>query len=356
MYRNSYGEVDLDAITWNVHHFISEYPQYQYYFWVVKADSYGHTGNEVVKAIIDGWCNYLCVATLDEALEIRKEIKEIPILCLGIIPLQYLQICREQGITITISNGEYLNQVLKLGFKDLKVHLKVNSGMNRLGFKTSTELQDAFEKIQDSSLFLEGIFTHFYDAMSPIHNEEQYQKFLQITSWIDLKKIPIVHLAASDATMQLPKYEIMNGCRLWIVMYGLQDSEHFQGKSTFSLYSEVIQINELVAGETLWYGGIFKAEQNTKIAVVPIGYADGILRKNTWRTVFIHNKEYPIVGNICMDMLFVQGDDTIKVGDQVIIIKDIEHIKKIAHHLETIPYEVLCSISKRVPRIYKKRK
>ena len=136
-------------------------------------------------------------------------------------------------------------------------------------------------------------------------------------------------------------------------MYGFTSNKELNLKSTFSLYSEVIQINNLNKGETVGYNGFYKAEKdNEKIAVVPIGYADGIIRKNTGRTVFINNKEYKIVGNICMDMLFVKVDDTVNIHDKVTILKNIEHIEKVAEHLETIPYEVMCSVGKRVPREY----
>ena len=158
-------------------------------------------------------------------------------------------------------------------------------------------------------------------------------------------------MGASEATEFYEKREYANGCRLGISMYGLIDYEDFDFKSTFSLYSKVIQINEVENG-TVGYNGTYKVNGKEKIAVVPIGYADGIIRKNTGRNVYINDKAYKIVGNICMDMLFVKVDDTVKVGDKVAIIKDIEHIKEIAKHLDTITYEVTCSIGKRVPRKY----
>ena len=166
-----------------------------------------------------------------------------------------------------------------------------------------------------------------------------------------MNEIPIVHLCASDATMLYSKLSYASGCRLGIAMYGLTEISDLPLLSTFSLYSEVIQINE-IENETLGYNGAYMANGKEKIAVVPIGYADGIIRKNTGRNVYINNNEYDIVGNVCMDMLFVKVGDNVKVGDKVLIIKDNEHIRKIAKHLETIPYEIICSISKRVPRVY----
>ena len=119
------------------------------------------------------------------------------------------------------------------------------------------------------------------------------------------------------------------------------------------LISEVVQIHNLKKGEVVGYNGIFKAEEDTKIGVIPVGYADGIIRKNTGRYVYINNKKYKIVGNVCMDMLFVEIDEEVHLYDKVEVLKDNKHIKETANHLETIPYEILCQIGGRVPRIYK---
>ena len=134
-------------------------------------------------------------------------------------------------------------------------------------------------------------------------------------------------------------------------MYGFNDKLSL--KSTFRVVSEVIQINTLNKGDSLGYNALYKASSNNeKIAVIPIGYADGIIRKNTGRYVYINDKRYPIVGNICMDMLFVKIDDEVSLYDQVELLRDNNHINEVSNYLETIPYEVLCTISKRVERVY----
>lgn len=350
MYRNTYVEVNLNNIKYNVSTLINKYHDYKYFFGVVKADCYGHNGNKVVKTIIDAGCNYLAVATLDEALEIRKDIKDIPILCLGIIDIKYLPLCTENNITITISNLDYVKMIDTNS--NLKVHIKINTGMNRLGVNNKEEFNEIYNIIKNSKMELEGIFTHIYDVNNVNSTLKQFEKFEQITNDINLSDIPIVHIGASEATEFYPKKEYANGCRLGIAIYGLIDYKNVKFKDTFSLYSEVIQINE-IENETVGYNGTYKATKKEKIAVIPIGYADGIIRKNKGRYVYINDKQYQIVGNICMDMMFVKIDDTIKVGDKVAIIKDINHIKEISEHLDTIPYEIICSISKRVPRIFK---
>lgn len=352
MYRNTYVEVDLKNIEYNVKTLINKYNEYKYYFGVVKADCYGHNDIKTIKTIIKGGCNYLAVATLEEALYIRKRVRNIPILCLGIINKNYINLCIENNITITINNLNYLKSILNSKITNLKVHIKINTGMNRLGVNNQKEFEEMVNVIKKNNIFLEGIYTHIHSANKEKATLNQLAKFETITAHINLATIPIVHIYASDALINYKKPPYANGCRLGIAMYGLCDNNSLKLKSTFSLWSEIITINE-VENETIGYNGAYKAEKKESIAVIPIGYADGIIRKNTGRFVFIKKKPYQIVGNICMDMLFVKVDKTIKVGDKVCIIKDIDHIKSIAKHLETINYEVICSIGKRVPRIYK---
>lgn len=310
MYRNTFVEVNLTNLEYNVKTLINRYKNYKYYFGVVKADCYGHNGISAVKAIIGAGCNYLAVATLDEALIIRKEIKDIPILCLGIIDVKYIPLCIDNDITITISNLKYLSQINDNSNK-LKVHIKVNTGMNRLGVNNKDEFNQIYTLIKKKKLFLEGIYTHIYNASNNETTLKQFQVFEEITCDINLKEIPIVHVGASEATEFFPKRNYANGCRLGISMYGLIDYKDIDFKSTFSVYSEVIQINDVTDG-VVGYNGAYKVNGKEKIAVVPIGYADGIIRKNTGRNVYINDKEYKIVGNICMDMLFIKVDDSVK--------------------------------------------
>ena len=352
MYRNTYIEINLINIKNNIKKIIDRYNDYTYYFGVVKADSYGHNGNMVVRSIVDGGVNYLAVATLEEALEIRRDLKEIPILCLGIINPKYLKICEKNNITVTVSSLKYARVMLKKDLNNIKVHIKLNTGMNRLGIKDKNEFYEVYGLLKSRGIVIEGIYTHIYNADSREDTDKQINKYIELTSDIDKDEVLIFHMFASDALVLNDKIDFVNGCRLGIIMYGFTKDKSLDLSQTFRLISEVIQINTLRKDETLGYNAIYKAEGNEKIAVIPCGYADGIIRKNTGRYVYINDKRYEIVGNICMDMLFVKVDDTVKEGDQVLIIKDINHIEEIAKHLETIPYEVLCLVSKRVPRKY----
>lgn len=352
MYRNTVARIYLNHIENNVKKMIQAFPNYQYYFAVVKADCYGHYGEKPIQKMIDAGCNYLAVSSLDEALEVRQHFSDIPILCLEPINLRDIEIASQNHITLTIASDEidaYLN-----GTSKVKVHLKVNTGMNRLGFSSKEILQKCYQRLKaNSNIEIEGIYTHIYDAVNQQRTERQFQLFQELTSLIPIDCFPIVHVTASEATELYPKLPFVNGCRFGIMMYGFTKRNDLQLESTFTVESEILQIQTLHKNDTVGYDGIYQAtEEGEKIAVVAIGYADGIVRANCGRFVYIHDKKYPIVGNICMDMLFVRVDDTVHKHDKVVVIKDTAHILEIAKHLHTVPHEVLCNISKRVPRIY----
>lgn len=350
--RKTFCEVNLKNLKSNIEKIISTHNDYSYYFGVVKADCYGHGDLSSIQHIIDGGCNYLAVATMKEALFIRDNYKDIPILFLGCVNYDDIGLCNEKNITISICNLEHAKMIREYTDKynciNLKCHIKINTGMNRLGISKENEFLEVFDLV--SNICIEGIYSHIYEAS----NEEVYLKQLGIFENI-VKKIDysgmIIHLSASDALVNYSKPDFINGCRLGIIMYGFNDKIKLD--STFRVVSEVIQINTLNKGDTLGYNGMYQASSdNEKIAVIPIGYADGIIRKNTGRYVYINNKKYNIVGNICMDMLFVKVDDSVNVYDQVELLRDIEHINYVSEYLDTIPYEVMCTISKRVERVY----
>lgn len=356
-YRQTYAEINLKQIEKNVSLLIKTYPDYQYYFGVVKADSYGHYDYKVIKSIIKGGCNYLAVSSLDEAVEIRKKIKEIPILCFGVVLKEYLDVCVKENITITIPSFEYAMEIPKKYASKLKCHIKLDTGMNRLGIKNGDELEYTYSILKERGFYIEGIYTHIYHASKKKRTKEQFRSFEELTKNINLNEIPIVHVAQSETVTQYSKLSFVNGCRLGIAMYGYAFGmeKEIGLKSTFSLKSQIVQIKHLKKGELVGYNGIYKATKNEIIGIVCIGYADGILRSNTGRTVFIKGREYPIVGNICMDMLMVRIDELVSLYDVVDILKDMDDIKRVADYLKTIPYEIICGISKRVPRIYVKR-
>ena len=344
-YRNTYAKINLDNIKNNVKTIINNFTGYKYYIGVVKADTYGHNSKEVIQSIIDGGCNYLAVSSLDEAMEIRKNFT-LPILCLGIIDTKYIDVCIDNNIDITIPNINYFKEI-----KDKKVtaHIKIDTGMNRLGIKEKTELNEILNT--QSNLNIKGIYTHIYEATNKENTNKQISKFKELTSDIDLNKIEMVHIAQSDTLINYPKIDITNGCRLGIIMYGLTDT-NLELLDTIELVSEIIDIKKLKKDETVSYNGTYKAKEDELIGIVSIGYADGVNRHLKGAYIYINNKKYEIIGNICMDMLMVKIDENVKIHDKVYIYRDINHIKYLSDYLDTIPYELICNISKRVPRIY----
>ena len=347
MIRQTYEEINLKALESNVKSIISQSSEYKYHIGVVKANCYG-LGLKCIKCIIKGGANYLAVSSLEEALSIRKITKE-KILILEPINPKYISLARKNNITLTISSLEYLNNVKD---QEFTCHIKINTGMNRLGINSKEEFDKVYNIIMNSNITLEGIYTHIYKASDSKCTNNQFKKFEYITSDIDLNTIPIVHIPNSETIFNYKKKPYINGCRMGIIMYGF--SNDIKLNSVFSLISKVIEIKHIHSGDTVGYDGKYTASGDESIAVLPIGYADGILRHNSGRNVYINGKEYKIVGNICMDMLFVKVDDNIKVNDEAYIIKDNDHINQIASYLDTINYEVMCSISDRVVREYKK--
>lgn len=345
--RKTFCEVNLINLEDNVKTIINTYNNYDYYFGVVKADCYGHGDIECIKSIINGGCNYLAVATLKEALFIRRHYKDIPILFLGCVDVDDINLCISNNITVSVCSLEHAKNISNY-CRGSRVHIKLNTGMNRLGISNKKDLVEVFNLLDGATI--EGIYSHIYDACSEVDYNKQINSFESLLDGIDLNN-KIIHIAASDTIVNYSKPSFVNGCRLGIIMYGFNDKLSL--KSTFRVVSEVIQINTLNVGDSLGYNAIYKASSNNeKVAVIPIGYADGIIRKNSGRYVYINNKKYPIVGNICMDMLFVKVDDCVSLHDQVEVLRNNEHIIEVSNYLETIPYEVLCSISKRVERVY----
>lgn len=384
MYRDTYIEVNLDLLKSNVKSIIENYPEYQYYIGVVKGNGYGH-GAYIINALIEQGINYLAVSSLEEAIELREMHSHIPILCLEPISIQYIELAYQNNITLTVSSLRYIDELLKVlpNAKDLKIHIKVNTGMNRLGFKNRNDLEKGYEIIREKYT-LEGIYTHLITTgISDPFWDKQIQTFKYLTEKIPLDEIPIVHIGRSITMVNHPKLEMCNGIRLGIIMYGFDQTPKplstWKGKlkqykakwrikkynispttlnckailePAFSLYSRIIEIQEIEKGEHVGYGLGYTASEKERIAIVPIGYADGFNRNNTGRQVFIKNKKYTIIGSVNMGMIQIKVDSQIKEGDIVELMGKHIPIRYVASYLKTTPYECMCMLSDSLPRIY----
>lgn len=378
MYRNVYVEVNTKIIKKNIKNIIKYNEQYKYYIGVVKGNAYGH-GLKVSKYMIESGINYLATATLDEALEIRSNVdKNIPVLILQPVNIENIDICIKNNITITISNYDYYQELNKLDVKKLKVHLKIDSGMNRLGLNNKDNINDIYH---NHHFILEGIYTHLATiGISDNRFDKQINKFKELTSNIDLKKIEMVHLYSSNAFIIHPKLDFASGVRLGIVMFGvsprnlnnkgfknylrkikrdltrrklkisaINDDFTIDVEPALQLCSEVSEIKEIEKDEYVGYGNRYKTDSKCKIAIVQVGYMDGLSLNNSGRNVLINGKNYPIVGVVNMGMITIKVDDTVKVHDKVIIIKNIREISSYTH---TTPHQLLTSISPLIERRY----
>ena len=386
MYRKTYAIIDEDKLKNNIKEIKAKYDNYKYYIGVVKNNAYNH-GIKIINSLIEGGINYLAVSSLEEALDARKYNSKIPILCLEVIDLDYIYDCINNNVTITVESLEYLEKLnkIKLDFP-IKIHLKLNTGMNRLGISEVKEVNKCVSIISENKkLILEGIYTHFATSgISDKYYDEQMKKFQELTKDIDLTTIPIVHLGRSLTLVNHDKPDFVNGIRLGIIMYGfsqsIKEDTSLRGKlraikrkklikkfnisktyltndlnlkTAFSLYSNVMTIKKVKNKEFVGYGANFFADRDIKVAIIPIGYADGVTIK--YKNVFIKGKKCQIIAD-SMDMLMVKVDNTVKIGDKVEIFGENISIREASRNNGCNSYRLFNMITNRVPRIYKKDK
>lgn len=385
MYRNTYVEINIDNIIENVKNIIEKYNNYKYYIGVIKGHAYGH-GEYIAKYIIENGINYLAVSSLDEAIETRKYIfKDFPILCLEPIPLEYIPISIDNNVTLTISNIKYYDELKKLKHKNIKFHLKLNTGMNRLGINNIKDVEKIYnETIDNDNLKMEGIYTHLstngvYDKLY----KNQLDKFNYLTSSIDLNKIKIVHIGRSTTLDFFPKIEFANAVRIGIMMYGIKSTfpsdygirnklrmrkyakirekynlpipyieNNIELKQAFSLCSEVIDIQKVKRNEYVGYGSNNIILNDGYIATIPIGYADGLSTNYKKIEVTINKQKYKVIGTINMGMITVFVDDKVSLGDKVEVISMYDSYKEIAKNMNITPYVLMTSINNNVRRVY----
>lgn len=367
-HRNTEIIVDTQAITTNVYNEIQRIPSNTALFAVVKADGYGHGAIEVAKAAKKGGATGFCVAILDEAIELRNHGIKDPILILGIVDISYIETVVDYDLSVTVATEDWLLQaidklqLLKLEHP-LKIHIKLDTGMGRLGFTTINDVKKIVSLIEGvSAVELEGIFTHFStaDCKKDTYFLLQNQKFETLLSEvIELPKY--VHSENSAATFWHQNTD-RNMIRFGIAMYGLNPSGDsletpYPLKPALSLYSELIQVKKVPKDTIIGYGGTYIAKNDEWIGTVPIGYADGWLRKLQGFYMLVAGQKCEIIGRICMDQCMIRLPREFQNGEKVTLIgKDGEHeitLQMVANHLKTIHYEVLCLLSSRIPRKYR---
>ncbi len=370
--RRTWAEIDLDALEHNYRKLKDRVGKDVKFLGVVKADAYGHGSVLCAKKLEEIGADYLAVSSIDEAMELRVNDIKMPILILGHTPKE--QVGRlidydiTQAITCRAKAVEYSEEAVKYG-KTLKVHIKVDTGMSRLGYlcgegNFQTGVDGIVEACQMPGLLTEGIFTHF--AVSDesgeeckIYTEKQFELFNKVISAVEEKwgkQFDIRHCANTGAVACYPKEYYLDMVRPGLLLYGYgQFADELGLVPVMTLKTTISTIKTYPAGTAISYGGIFKTEKRTRVGVLPYGYADGFFRILSNRcSLMTKEGKANQLGKICMDMCMIDITDmmTVDVGSEVEVFGKHNSINEMAELAGTIPYELTCAVSKRVPRVY----
>jgi len=368
-YQEKYtiAEINLNHLRYNYHK-ISERVAPAKVMAVVKANAYGHGAIPVARCLNDEGVHLFGVARLSEAFELHYAGIKGEILIFGGLFPDEMELAVNNGFALTITRPDDIETIQKYAAgsgKPATVHIKVDTGMGRVGLFIQSALSLVKYACQQSHLFVEGLYTHFAtsDTKDKSYAIQQLQSFNRLID--DLRaegiRIPLIHAANSGAILDLPE-AYFDLVRPGIALYG-----HFPSTETtaslalrqvMTLKTHIAQIRSVPAGCNISYGRRYTTTRATNIAVLPIGYADGLMRAFTNKgRVLIRNKTYPLVGTITMDQTMVDlGDDKFLTGEPVIFWGDTPsgslQATKVASEIGTIAYELCCAVSNRVPRIY----
>jgi len=355
-YRDTYALIRLDYLKDNVETLYQKVKKPM--IAIIKANAYGHGYQQVANVLKDyPSISMFGVATLKEAIDLRKLGVRQDILVLGAIPLEDLDMVIEYDITLTLFSKEYMHEILFLHHhsKPVKVHIKIDTGMNRIGFKTKEEFVDILAHCPAHVFQIDGVFTHFATADDEQQNDAYETQLKLFYDMIGSYSFRYIH-CQNSASMMYHDEPRSNMARIGIAMYGVDPAgeETEKLKQVMSLYTKVVMIKSIKKGERIGYGLTYTAEEDEQIATLPIGYADGFIRANQGREVYINGRYYPIVGRVCMDQVMIRVDEHVKIHDQVEIFGEHISLSRMAKELQTIPYEIMCLVSERVERIYQK--
>lgn len=367
----TWAEINLDNMSNNLKNIKKILKEDTKICGVVKANAYSHGAVQISKFLQRENVDYLAVSRLEEGLELRQNNIGLPILCLGYIPNESLEEAVINDISLTIfsyKTAEFVNNIAKKHYKRAKIHIKIDTGMSRIGFQVNDDYINEIIKINKlENIFIEGIYTHFAtaDEKNKDYTYSQVYKFNIVIEKLQAVgiEIPIKHVSNSAAIMECKDLNF-NMVRCGIILYGHYPSDEVNKdiidlKPVMTLKTRISHIKELDKDIGISYGLKYVTKTKEKIATIPIGYADGFTRIQKNPKVYIKGEEFNVVGRICMDqcMVKIDKDIDIKVGDEVIIFSESENqcVEKIAKNLGTINYEVLCMISRRVERVYMER-
>jgi len=369
--RRTWAEIDLDSLARNYRKLKAHIGEDVKFMGIVKADAYGHGSVQVSRCLQEEGADYLAVSSIDEAMELRKNGIEMPILILGHTPRDQTEKLIENNITQAVTCEakaiNYSNEAVRIG-KTLKIHIKVDTGMSRLGYLCEGDffeegVRHIVEDCQMPGLDAEGIFTHF--AVADEEGEEdlaytrhQFKLFMDVIEAVESKwgkKFRLRHCANTGATARFPKTHL-DMVRPGLLLYGYGDyARELDLEPVMSLKTAVQTIKHYPADTKVSYGGTYTTTRKTRMGVLPYGYADGFLRSLSNKAI-VMTSEGPAqqCGRICMDMSMIDLTDKPGVGvaSEVEIFGKRNSIEDMAAAGGTIPYELVCAVSKRVPRMY----
>ena len=371
--KRTWAEIDLDALAYNYRALRQRVGENVRFLGVVKADAYGHGAVQVSRTLQSLGADYLAVSSIDEAAELRHGGITMPILILGHTPRE--QVGRliglhiTQAVTCQAKALEYSQEAVRLG-GTLTVHIKVDTGMSRLGYLVSGEhfdtgTADICRACALPGLYAEGIFTHFAvadepDADSAAYTRAQLDLFRRVIEAVERRRgqrFALRHCANSGAVASWPE-SYMDMVRPGILLYGCGELAEGLGlRPVMTLKTTVSTIKTYEPGTDISYGRLYTTPRTTRMGVVPYGYADGFFRCLSDRCALMTAAgAAPQRGRICMDMCMIDLTDlpSVQVGDEVEIFGRNQRVDVLADAAGTIPYELTCAVSRRVPRVYYK--
>lgn len=369
--RPVWAEINLDNLAHNIKEVRKHTKQEALVSAVVKANGYGHGSVHIAKTFLNNGADRLAVAILAEAIELRNANISEPIMILGYTPRTQYKKLIENNIIQTIYSYEDAKTLSNLATefgKEATIHIKIDSGMGRIGFDTTSNSIEEIIKISElPNLYIEGIYTHFAkaDENNKKYTREQFKKFREIVNKLEKRalEIPIKHVSNSASIIDLPEYNL-DMVRAGIMLYGFYPSDQVNKKiiklkPAMNLKAKISHIKTVARGTGISYGQIFVTEKESKIATIPIGYADGFTRLLTEKSeVYIKGERVKIVGKICMDqsMIDVTNISNVNINDEVVLFgygkEGYPHVDELAEKIGTINYEIICMVGRRVPRVY----
>lgn len=364
--RAVWAQIDLSAVEHNIKQIRGKIKKGTKLCAIIKADAYGHGAIAVAKTAVQAGAEYLAVAILNEALELRNAGFKEPILILGYTPPDQAEFVVDRGISQTVFSFEaakILSEAAVRQNKTIKVHLKIDTGMSRIGILPEEAGRLSRRISALPHVEIEGIFSHFAtsDCKDKAFAHHQLERFNAALKHVEAEgiTIPLKHMANSAAILDMPEAHF-DMVRAGVILYGLWPSEEVdksvQLRPALQLKAKIAYVKKVVSGQPISYGCLFVTARESIIATLPIGYADGYTRLLTGKAqVMVRGKRVPVVGKICMDqcMLDVTDVDGVKAGDEVILFGNEEiPVDEIAGLLGTINYEIICMVGNRIPRVY----